>query len=163
LHKFANAKVHLMLYQLQNLSAEEQTLVQRSPIWVTLLIACADHDIEESEIDRAKEIIHIKSLAIQNDVKNLYKNLDQHVDEEIDFALKSLSSDGKERLAFLEQHIAKLNDIFPKLDHTYATQLYNSLVSLATSVARADGGLFGINKIGKDEAKYIHLPMLKKP
>ena len=89
--------------------------------------------------------------------------MDQHVDEEIDFALKSLSSDGKERLAFLEQHIAKLNDIFPKLDSTYATQLYNSLVSLATSVARADGGLFGINKIGKDEAKYIHLPMLKKP
>ncbi len=163
MHKFAIAKVHLMLYQLQNLSAEEQTLVQRSPIWVTLLIACADYDIKEEEIDRAKEIIHIKSFAVQNDVKNLYKNLDEHVDEEIDFALKSLSADGAERMLFLEQHIAKLNDIFPKLDHTYAKQLYNSLVSLATSVARAEGGLFGIRKIGQDEAKYIHLPMLQKP
>ena len=152
-----------MLYQLQNLSAEEQTLVQRSPIWVTLLIACADYDIKEEEIDRAKEIIHIKSFAVQNDLKNLYKNLDEHVDEEIDFALKSLSADGAERMLFLEQHIAKLNDIFPKLDHTYAKQLYNSLVSLATSVARAEGGLFGIRKIGQDEAKYIHLPMLQKP
>jgi hypothetical protein len=152
-----------MLYQLQNLSAEEQTLVQRSPVWVTLLIACADQDIEEEEIDRAKEIIHIKSFALQNDVKNLYKNLDEHVDEEIDFALKSLSADGKERMLFLEQHIAKLNNIFTKLDHTYATQLYNSLISLATSVARAEGGLFGIRKIGQDEAKYIHLPMLQKP
>jgi hypothetical protein len=164
LHKFAIAKVHLMLYQLQNLSAEEQTLVRRSPIWVTLLIACADHDIEEAEIDRAKEIIHIKSFTLKNDVKNLYKNLDQHVDEEIDFALKSLSSDGKKRLAFLEQHIAKLNDIFPKLDSTYATQLYNSLTSLALSVAQSDGGIFGIiSRIGEDEAKYINLPMLKKP
>lgn len=152
-----------MLYQLHNLSAEEQTLVQRSPIWITLLIACADYDIKEEEIDRAKEIIHIKSFAVQNDVKNLYKNLDEHVDEEIDFALKSLSADGAERMLFLEQHIAKLNDIFPKLDHTYAKQLYNSLVSLATSVARAEGGLFGIRKIGQDEAKYIHLPMLQKP
>ena len=152
-----------MLYQLQNLSAEEQTLVQRSPIWVTLLIACADYDIKEEEIDRAKEIIHIKSFAVQNDLKNLYKNLDEHVDEEIDFALKSLSADGAERMLFLEQHIAKLNDIFPKLDHTYAKQLYTSLVSLATSVARAEGGLFGIRKIGQDEAKYIHLPMLQKP
>lgn len=163
MHKFAIAKVHLMLYQLQNLSAEEQTLVRRSPIWVTLLIACADHNIEEAEIDRAKEIIRIKSFTLKNDVKNLYKNLDQHVDEEIDFALKSLSSDGKERLAFLEQHIAKLNNILPKLDQAYATQLYNSLLSLAVSVARADGFMFGINKISKDEAKYIHLPMLKKP
>lgn len=163
MHKFAAAKLHLMLYQLQKLSEEEQTLVRRSPIWVTLLISCADHDIDESEIDRAKEIIHIKSFAVQNDVKNLYKNLDQHVDEEIDFALKSLSADGKERLAFLEQHIAKLNDIFAKLDHTYAVQLYNSLKNLAVSVAQSDGGIFGIRRISEDEKKYIHLPMLKQP
>lgn len=138
-------------------------MVRRSPIWVTLLLACADHDIAESEIDRAKEIIHIKSFAVQNDVRNLYKDLSQHVDKEIDFALQSLSADGKERLVFLEEHIAKLNAIFAKLERTYATQLYNSLISLAKSVARADGGLFGIAKIGADEAKYVNLPMLKKP
>ncbi len=152
-----------MLYQLQKLSEQEQTLVRRSPIWVTLLIACADHDIEEAEINRAKEIIHIKSFTVQNDVRNLYKDLNQHVDEEIDFALQSLSADGKERLAFLEEHIAKLNGIFAKLDPTYATQLYNSLIGLAKVVARADGGLFGISKIGPDEAKYVNLPMLQKP
>ncbi len=152
-----------MLYQLQKLSEEEQTLVRRSPIWVTLLIACADFNIEESEIDRAKEIIHIKSFAVQNDVKNLYKDLNEFVDEEIDSALQSLSADGKERLAFLEEQIAKLNNIFPKLDGTYATQLYNSLRSLAVSVARADGGFFGINAISEEEAQYINLPMLKKP
>ena len=163
MHKFAVAKVHLMLYQLQKLSEEEQTLVRRSPIWVTLLIACADFDIEESEIDRAKEIIHIKSFAVQNDVKNLYKDLNEQVDEEIDFALQSLSADGKERLAFLEEHISKLNKIFPKLDPAYAAQLYKSLKSLAVSVARAEGGFFGINKIGEEEAQYINLPMLDKP
>jgi hypothetical protein len=42
--------------------------------------------------------------------------------------------------------------------------LYNSLTSLALSVAQSDGGIFGIiSRIGEDEAKYIHLPMLKKP
>lgn len=152
-----------MLYQLQKLSEEEQTLVRRSPIWVTLLVACADFDIEESEIDRAKEIIHIKSFATQNDVRNLYKDLNQFVDEEIDNALQSLSANGKKRLAFLEDHIAKLNAIFPKLDPAYAAQFYKSLRSLAVSVARADGGFFGINAIGGEEAKYINLPMLEKP
>ncbi|PCJ65687.1 MAG: hypothetical protein COA58_09790 [Bacteroidetes bacterium] len=152
-----------MLYQLQKLSEEEQTLVQRSPIWVTLLIACADHDIEEAEIDRAKEVIYIKSFAVKNDVKNLYKNLDSHVDQEIDDALKTLSAKGGERLEFLETHLAKLNDIFPKLDRTYAVQLYNSLTSLAVSVAQSDGGIFGIGRINNDEKKYIHLPMLQKP
>ncbi|MFB1003855.1 MAG: hypothetical protein QMC70_06940, partial [Bacteroidia bacterium] len=91
-----------MLHQLQKLSEEEQTLVRRSPIWVTLLIACADYDIDEAEIDRAKEIIRIKSLTIKNDVKDLYKDLNEHADEEIDLALKSLVAGGKERLVFLE-------------------------------------------------------------
>ncbi len=41
-----------MLYQLKNLSQEEQSIVLKSPIWVTLLIACSDFDIEEAEIER---------------------------------------------------------------------------------------------------------------
>lgn len=152
-----------MLYQLQKLSEEEQTLVRRSPIWVTLLIACADFDIDEAEIDRAKEIIHIKSFALENDVKHLYNDLNESIDEEIDFALKSLSADGKKRLAFLEEHIAQLNEIFPKLNERYATQLYDSLRGLAVAVARAEGGVFGINAISEEEAEYIELPMLRKP
>ncbi|MGB0851110.1 MAG: hypothetical protein ACPGTP_07675 [Bacteroidia bacterium] len=152
-----------MLYQLQKLSEEEQTLVRRSPIWVTLLIACADFDIEEEEIDRAKEIIHIKSFAVNNDVRNLYKDLDNQVDEEIDYALKSLSADGKERLQFLEDHIAKLNPILAKLDKTYAIQLHKSLTTLAAQVARADGGFFGINRVSAEEEQYVNLPMLTKP
>jgi len=101
LHKFAIAKVHLMLYQLQKLSEEERIAVQQSPVWVTLLIACADHDIDESEIDRAKEIVHIKSFATQNDVKHLYKDLDSHIDQEIDNALRSLPAKRYECLVLL--------------------------------------------------------------
>ena len=163
MHKFATAKVHLMLYQLQKLSEEERIAVQQSPVWVTLLIACADHDIDESEIDRAKEIVHIKSFATQNDVKHLYKDLDSHIDQEIDNALRSLPANGNERLVLLEEHIAKLNNILPKLDSTYASQLYDSLLSLAVSVAQSEGGIFGIQRISLYEKQYIHLPMLHKP
>jgi tellurite resistance protein len=152
-----------MLYQLQKLSEEERFAVQQAPIWVTLLIACADDDIEESEIDRAKEIVHIKSFATQNDVKNLYKDVDSQMDESIDKALKALPANGEERIALLEKQISQLNDILPKLDHAYAVQLHKSLTSLAVSVAQADGGFFGINRISREEAKYIHLPMLVKP
>lgn len=152
-----------MLYQLRNLTETEQSIVLKSPVWVILLVACADHDIDEREIDRAKEIIHIKSYATKNDVKNVYKELEKHLDEEIDAALKVLSPDGKERLLFLEENLAKLNKIFPKLEPTYASQLYNSLRSLALSVAQADGGFFGVGRISEDEEKFLSLPMLEKP
>jgi len=150
-----------MLYQLQKLSEEERSLVEQAPVWVTLLIACADHDIEESEIDRAKEIIHIKTFTQENDVKELYKDIEQNLDDRIDSALQSLSANGKERIEYLESQLAKLSDVLPKLDPTYAKQLHKSLQSLAVAVAQSDGGFFGIKRISSEEAAYIHLPMIQ--
>lgn len=163
LHKFAAAKVHLMLYQLQKLSSEEQTSVKRSPIWVTLLVACADFDIQEKEIDRAKEIIHIRSYALQSDLKNLYRELDADIEQEIDQALASVPALGKDRIEYLKEKISELNSIFLKLDSTFNKQLYTSLKSLAVAVAQSDGGLFGISRISDEEKRYISLPMLRKP
>jgi tellurite resistance protein len=163
LHKFAAAKVHLMLYQLQKLSSEEQTSVKRSPIWVTLLVACADYDIQEKEIDRAKEIIHIKSYALQNDLKNLYKELDANIEQEIDQALAAIPAGGNDRIQYLEEKISELNPILGKLDSTFNKQLYKSLKSVALAVAQSDGGLFGVGRISDEEERYISLPMLKKP
>jgi hypothetical protein len=151
-----------MLYQLRNLSEEEKSVVLKSPIWVTLLIACSDQNIEEGEIDRAKEIMHIKSFATNTDVKDIYKELDAHIDDEIDIALKSLSANGDERIKFIESHLSKLNDIFPKMEGGFAKQLYKSLRSLAFNVAKSDGGFFGIGSINDQEEIYIKLPMLDK-
>ena len=163
MHKFAAAKVHLMLYQLQKLSSEEQTSVKRSPIWVTLLVACADYDIQESEIDRAKEIIHIKSYALHNDLKELYKELDSNIDQEIDQALIAIPADGNQRIQYLEEKISELNPIFKKLDSTFNKQLYKSLKSVALAVAQSDGGFFGVGRVSDEEERYISLPMLHQP
>jgi len=152
-----------MLYQLHKLSSEEQTSVKRSPIWVTLLVACADYDIQEKEIDRAKEIIHIKSYALQNDLRNLYKELDANIDQEIDQALAAIPASGNDRIQYLEKKISELNPIFKKLDSTFNKQLYNSLKSIALAVAQSDGGLFGVGRISDEEERYINLPMLLKP
>ncbi len=152
-----------MLYQLQKLSSEEQTSVKRSPIWVTLLVACADFDIQEKEIDRAKEIIHIRSYALQSDLKNLYRELDADIEQEIDQALVSVPAVGKDRIEYLKKKISELNSIFLKLDSTFNKQLYTSLKSLAVAVAQSDGGLFGISRISDEEKQYISLPMLRKP
>ena len=152
-----------MLYQLQKLSSEEQTSIKRSPIWVTLLVACADYDIQEKEIDRAKEIIHIKSYALQNDLKNLYKELDANIEQEIDQALAAIPAGGNDRIQYLEEKISELNPILGKLDSTFNKQLYKSLKSVALAVAQSDGGLFGVGRISDEEERYISLPMLKKP
>ncbi len=152
-----------MLYQLKNLSQEEQSIVLKSPIWVTLLIACSDFDIEEAEIDRAKEIMHIKTFTTSNDVQEVYKNLSENMDADIDTTLKTLSANGDERIEFITKNLSELNKILPKLDKTFAKQLYNSLKSLAFNVAKSDGGFFGIASISDQEEVLVKLPMIDKP
>ena len=134
-----------MLYQLKNLSQEEQSIVLKSPIWVTLLIACSDFDIEEAEIDRAKEIMHIKTFTTSNDVQEVYKNLSENMDADIDTTLKTLSANGDERIEFITKNLSELNKILPKLDKTFAKQLYNSLKSLAFNLANSNFGFFKIS------------------
>lgn len=151
-----------MLYELKNLTDSERQVVKRAPIWVTLYIACADNDIDTSEIDRAKEIIQIKSYAEKNDVKKLYEAIKEDLDTEIDSALKDLSAKGEVRMAYLEENLAKLNSILPKLDSTYARQLYKSFKSLALEVARSDGGFFGIGRVNDYEETLVKLPMINE-
>ena len=62
------------------------------------------------EIDSAKEIVQIKIFCYSKMMcKDIYIKsfIILNVDNEIDAALKSLSANGKERLAYLEDHLSK--------------------------------------------------------
>lgn len=152
-----------MLHQLRNLNQRETDLLAAAPVWVMLLIACADQNIEESEVNRGKEIIRIKSFAEKSDVRFVYSDLESQMDNIIDDALKSLSADGQERIDFISSKLEELNDVLPKVDRSFAIQFYNSLRDLAIYVAQASDSFFGVNHINSDEQKYIKLPMLNKP
>lgn len=152
-----------MLHQLRNLNQQEMDLLAAAPVWVMLLIACADQNIEEKEVNRGKEIIRIKSFAEKSDVRFIYSDLESQMDHIIDQSLKSLSADGEERIKFISAKLEELNEILAKIERSFAIQFYNSLRDLAIYVAQASDSFFGVISINMEEKKYIKLPMLKKP
>jgi hypothetical protein len=152
-----------MLHQLRNLNQQEMDLLAAAPVWVMLLIACADQNIEEKEVNRGKEIIRIKSFAEKSDVRFIYSDLESQMDNIIDQSLKSLSADGEERMIFISEKLEELNDVLDKIERSFAIQFYNSLRDLAIYVAQASDSFFGVISVNKEEKKYIKLPMLKKP
>lgn len=152
-----------MLHQLRNLNQQEMDLLAAAPVWVMLLIACADQNIEEKEVNRGKEIIRIKSFAEKSDVRFIYSDLESQMDNIIDQSLKSLSADGEERMIFISEKLEELNDVLAKIERSFAIQFYNSLRDLAIYVAQASDSFFGVISVNKEEKKYIKLPMLKKP
>lgn len=152
-----------MLYQLRNLNDSEKNVMVNAPVWVTLLIACADNDLNKDEIKKAQEIINTRSFTENSDVRELYKELNEDFDHLVQIEINNLPLNGEERIAQLVENLKQLNAIYPKLEHAYAAQFHKSLTKLATLVAQADGGFFGIGSISYKEAEYLKLPMIQQP
>ena len=70
---------------------------------------------------------------------------------------------GQEREKLLSEEISKVNDIWPKLESSFAIKLYASLKEIAKHIAEASGGVFGYMSVGYEESKLIDLKMIKKP
>ena len=152
-----------MLYQLRNLNEEEKSVIFNAPIWVTLLIACVDEDINPNEIDKAKEVINVRALTEDSEVRQLYKELTFDFERAVQNAINELPLEGTKRIAHLVANLEQLNPILKKLEHSYAVNFYDGLTRLAAVVANSDGGLFGIGAVSVKEEEYIGLPMIEKP
>jgi tellurite resistance protein len=150
-----------MLFQLRNLSPAEQEIMLKAPVWTAILIAAADGEISEKELERLKDVVHIKTFSEHNDVENLYEELEASLEETINSVLSNIEGQGEGRIKFLVSNLEKLNQVLPKLNPTYAKQFVKSLRSLAVSIANSSGGVLGIGTISWEEARYIDLPMIQ--
>jgi hypothetical protein len=152
-----------MLYQLRNLSEKEQNIIINAPVWVTLLIACADNDLNREEVKKAANVIQMRSLTEDSEIRTLYREISDDFEHLIQIEINNLPLLGEDRISQLTQNLSQLNEIYPKLESTYAIQFHKSLLKLAAIVAQSDGGLFGIGSISYEEAEYIKLPMITAP
>lgn len=152
-----------MKYQLQNLTEEERQLVLDAPILVAILIGGSDNDYDEEEITRTIELINTKTFSETADLRELYKELDKAAEERLMTLCDNLPEDVLVREKQLSERLAKLNDVFPKMERKYSLHFYNSLKDFAVHVANASGSAFGTDNIGDREKNLLGLDMLNKP
>jgi len=152
-----------MLDFIKHLSADEQRIVAQSPIYVSLLIAGADSHFDTDEKRRIVELIHIKTITERYELRSLYKHLNLNAQEQIRNMISSLPENTDERNIYLSELIARLNEIFPKLEGSFAVQLYSSLRQFAVYISTADGGWWGISAVSDAEKAFVKLPMLNAP
>lgn len=152
-----------MLNQFTSLSQAEKDLILHAPLYVSVLIAGADGNINTDEKNRILELIHTKTFSERYELRELYKELDHDAAAELRQLIATVPNNTEERNALLSDKIAGLNKIFTKVDHAFAVQLYNSLKEFASYVATADGGWWGIGAVTAAEKDLIKLPMLENP
>lgn len=134
-----------------------------APIWVGILIGCADGKMVPQELKRIEEVIKTKTFSEHNDVHYLYTELaENNLHSNIEGLFGSLTGTPEEKSHLATEKLSELNAILPKLNETYAKQYRDSLHDLAVAVAKAAGGVLGIGSISHEEKELIDLPMIDK-
>ncbi|TNE80006.1 MAG: hypothetical protein EP332_08915 [Bacteroidetes bacterium] len=152
-----------MLYQLEKLNDSEKESVLSAPAYITILIAGADNDIQEVEIKRSLQLVHIKSFSESLEISEVYKEIDHDFETQLHEMIDALPRTLEARQKLVVAELEKLNAIFGKLDATFAQKYYASLLSFARFIATAAGGVFGFERISPREQQFVGLPMLTEP
>lgn len=152
-----------MIYEFEPLSKEDQELMLKAPAFIAVLIAGADNNIDPQEVNRAVELVNVKTFSEKQDLQTYYHEVEKTIEKDIKSIIDTLPTNADERNPLISAELAKLNYALGKIKPRYANDLFNSWKGYAGSVARAWGGIMGINSVNRDEEQWVDLPMLNEP
>lgn len=148
---------------LSNLNEQEQRMLIEAPALIAILVAGADHNIDDAEKDWAEKVAHFRSMKNDSILKDYYYEVDKLFLDTFNDYVQSLPEDAVERNKHISVELGKLNTVFPKLDTEFSKELYDSFISFADQVAKASGGVLGYAAVSAEEKEWAQLNMIKKP
>ena len=152
-----------MIAEFDGLEQSEKELMYSLPIYVAVLIAGADGKIDKNELKKAVSISNHKTSKARKDLLEFYNVVNADYEDKLKMTIANLPSGTQEREKRLIEEISKVNEIWPKIDSSFAVKFYASLKEIAKHIAEASGGVFGYMSVGYEESKLVDLKMIKKP
>ncbi len=151
-----------MIQGFEDLNEQQFETLKNGISLITVLIAGADGEIDESETSWAKKVTEIRSYSLPNDLVHFYKEVGKDFSEKLHDLITRLPRDKEIRNEILQGKIAEINDVLLLLDNHLAVELYNSYKSFAMHVAKSSGGFLGMMSISAEEEELVSLPTLKE-
>ncbi len=152
-----------MIKEFESLREADQEVLMNAPVYVTLLIAGADGNIDSRERKEAIESARAKQFRAREQLLEYYKEVGETFESKFNELLAELPEDTEERTAAISKELRKLNFILPKLDKNFSVKLYASLKDLAKRIAEASGGIMGYLSVSYEEGKLMELRMINDP
>jgi hypothetical protein len=128
-----------MSAEIDKLNQEDREILLRAPALVALLAAISD-DGEVSKHEKAESIklAHFRTYTSAPILQNYYKLVDPLFEGYFEEEMAQLPAEWKDKEEHLENKIAKLNQVLPKMDQVYAKKLVRSLKSFAKHVFKVN-------------------------
>ncbi len=153
-----------MITEFGNLSDSEVELMFKTPLLVCVLLAGADNNIDQSEIQEAIDLAKKKSRKSRALLIEFYSIVAQDFEDKLKIVIQTFPSEATQRNPLITLELAQLNSILAKIDKSFAIHFYESIKEIAQKIAESSGGMLWIkNSIGSEEAKFVGLPMIKNP
>ena len=152
-----------MIPEFNRLSSEETDLMFKAPFLIIILIAGADDKIDKHEMKQAVAISKLKLKRARRELVKYYNIVGEDFEDKLKIFIHDLPKDTDERNEEISKELAKLNDIFPKIDKQFAVNYYESMKDMAVKIAESSGGVFGFMSVGYEESKVVDLKMIKEP
>lgn len=147
--------------ELRNLKPEEYSLLKDAAAYIVVLVAGADGNIDEQEIEWAEKIVHIRTYTGDERLKEFLQELDAELPAKITQLINELPKDVAKRSEIISERLEGLNPILASLSPAIGAYLYKGYVTYAHRIATSSGGFLGFMTINADEKKWIGLPMLQ--
>lgn len=122
---------------LSNLNEDEKKQVLLAPVFISLLAANADGELDEGEKAIAIKITHCKTYTSDPALKEFYEEVLQTFETNIDKYDAELPKGQSFRKRAIDMELQKLVPVLLKLGEEEARQLYKSLQSYTDHVSRA--------------------------
>ncbi len=152
-----------MIKEFEYLRAEDVELMINAPVYVSILIAGADGNIDKSERKEAITIAQTKQSRAREQLVDYYKLVGDRFESKFNELLDALPKDTQARSDEIVKELRKLNFILPKIDKNFAIKFYASLKDLAKRIAEASGGILGYMSVSYEESKLMELKMINDP
>lgn len=152
-----------MISEFSTLRDDEIEVLLNAPVYVAVLIAGADGEIDKKEIKQALELAQGKQSRERAQLIDYYKEVGLGFESKFFKLSEELPDEVADRNSSISSELRKLNHILPKIDHNFAVKLVASLKDMAKKVAGASGGVLGYMSVSYEEAKLVELDMIKDP
>jgi hypothetical protein len=126
-----------MSTEIDKLTEEDKKIILRAPALVAILAAISD-DGEVSGQEKAASIklAQLRTYTSKPMLQDYYKAVDQVFEQHFEEEMSALPEDWKDKEEYLEEKLAAMSEVLPKMNDVYAKELVSSLKSFAKHVFR---------------------------
>lgn len=149
-----------MIREFDKLTDNEIDLMLKAPVLVCILIAGADGTIDKKEIKEAITQTQKQTSAV---LTGYLREVSQDFEDKLKVLIQSYPHNPTERAEAIMSELGQLDLVFSKIDRQFAAHIYRLLKELASKIASSSGGIWGMNTVTDEEAKYMDLSMIHDP